>query len=155
MTPGSRIFGLYLLYVCYLSLPPHDNSCSLFLFFGFSRGPINWITVNKNTSGFIFWEGRKINLEICSHNPKKSRFESSKYFSRISCQRSSSLQLDLNPSRNTWKINLPTNQKGYDTFETTVGNLSTRSTQICRVYLCKSHFDLFFKITSKIMPEQN
>ena len=33
-------------------------------------------------------------------------------------------------------INLPTNQKGYDTFETTVGKLSTRRIQIYSDYFC-------------------
>ena len=34
------------------------------------------------------------------------------------------------------KINLPANQKGYDTFETTVKKLSTRRIQIFGVYFC-------------------
>ena len=33
-------------------------------------------------------------------------------------------------------INLPTNQKGYDTFETTVGKLSARRIQIYPGYFC-------------------
>ena len=33
------------------------------------------------------------------------------------------------------KNNLQANQKGYDTFETTVGKLSARRIQICRVYV--------------------
>ena len=34
------------------------------------------------------------------------------------------------------KINLPANQKGCDTFETTVGKLSARRIQICFDYFC-------------------
>ena len=43
----------------------------------------------------------------------------------------------LSSLRSRWqKINLPTNQKGYDTFETSVGKLSRRRIQICFDYFC-------------------
>ena len=44
------------------------------------------------------------------------------------------LQLDCLCNTSRQKINLPTNQRGYDTFETTVGKLSARRIQICEVY---------------------
>ena len=53
--------------------------------------------------------------------------------------------MDLNPNGYSWIadssgrtriINLPTNQKGYDTFETTVGKLSARKIQIYPDYFC-------------------
>ena len=40
------------------------------------------------------------------------------------------------PIRADKKINMPANQKGYDTFETTVGKLSARRIQICCDYFC-------------------
>ena len=40
------------------------------------------------------------------------------------------IQLDCRSATHTQKNNLPTNQKGYDTFETTVGKLSARKIQI-------------------------
>ena len=46
------------------------------------------------------------------------------------------LQLDCFSWRRTRIINLPANQKGYDTFETTVGKLSTRRIQIYPDYFC-------------------
>ena len=46
------------------------------------------------------------------------------------------LQLDCQSARRTQKINLPTNQKGYDTFETTVGKISARRIQIFPDYFC-------------------
>ena len=46
------------------------------------------------------------------------------------------VQLDWTANTSRQKINLPTNQKGYDTFETTVGKLSTRRIQICLDYFC-------------------
>ena len=46
------------------------------------------------------------------------------------------LQLDCFSWRRTRIINLQTNQKGYDTFETTVGKLSARITQIYPDYFC-------------------
>ena len=45
-------------------------------------------------------------------------------------------RLDCRSSGRTRKINLPTNQKGYDTFETTVGKLSARRIQIYPDYFC-------------------
>ena len=53
--------------------------------------------------------------------------------------------MDLNPNGYSWIadssgrtriINLPTNQKGYDTFETTVGKLSARKIQIYPDWFC-------------------
>ena len=49
-------------------------------------------------------------------------------------------KLDWTSNTSRQKNNLPANQKGYNTFETTVGKLSARRIQICRVYFCKSHF---------------
>ena len=46
------------------------------------------------------------------------------------------IQLDCRSCGHTQIINLPTNQKGYDSFETTVGKLSARRIQICFVYFC-------------------
>ena len=46
------------------------------------------------------------------------------------------LQLDCQCFGRTRIINLPTNQKGYDTFETTVGKLSARRIQIFPGYFC-------------------
>ena len=46
------------------------------------------------------------------------------------------LQLDWNSNTSRRKINLPANQKGYDTFETTVGKLSVRRIQIYPDYFC-------------------
>ena len=46
------------------------------------------------------------------------------------------LQLDCWSATRTRMINLPTNQKGYGTFETTVGKLSERRIQIFPVYFC-------------------
>ena len=40
----------------------------------------------------------------------------------------------------TTKNDLPTNQKGYNTFETTVGKLLAKKIQIFLNYLCKIHF---------------
>ena len=48
----------------------------------------------------------------------------------------SEIQLDCQSATRTRKNNLPANRKGYDTFETTVGKLSTRRIQIFRVYFC-------------------
>ena len=42
------------------------------------------------------------------------------------------LDVQYEPTKN----NLPTNQKGYDTFETTAGMLSARRIQICFDYFC-------------------
>ena len=44
------------------------------------------------------------------------------------------LQLDWTSNTSRQKINLPTNQRGYDTFETTVGKLSASRIQIYVVY---------------------
>ena len=46
------------------------------------------------------------------------------------------LQLDWTSNTSRQKINLPTNQKGYDKSETTDEKLSARRIQICRVYFC-------------------
>ena len=46
------------------------------------------------------------------------------------------LQLDWTSITSRQKINLPANQKGYDTVETTVGKLSARRIQICVGYFC-------------------
>ena len=48
-------------------------------------------------------------------------------------------KLDWTPKRCKQKTNLPTNQKGYNTFETT-DKLSARRIQICFKYFCKIHF---------------
>ncbi len=56
------------------------------------------------------------------------------------------LQLDWLWITNTRKINFPRNRKGYDNSETTIGNLSARRIQICRVYFSVILFwGLFFK----------
>ena len=44
------------------------------------------------------------------------------------------VQLDCLCVTSRQKINLPTNQRSYDTFETTVGKLSARRIQICCAY---------------------
>ena len=54
------------------------------------------------------------------------------------------LHLDCFSWRRTRIINLPANQKGYDTFETTVGKLSARRIQIYRVFFLNHFFDLIF-----------
>ena len=46
------------------------------------------------------------------------------------------LQLDCLSVTLPRKINLPANQKGDDNSETTVGKLSARRIQICRVHFC-------------------
>ena len=46
------------------------------------------------------------------------------------------IQLDWASAPEPTKINLPANQKGYDTFETTVGKLSARRIKTSRVYFC-------------------
>ena len=45
-------------------------------------------------------------------------------------------------------------KKGCDDFETTVEKLLARRIQIFWVQFCVIHFDLFFKITLQITPEQ-
>ena len=50
------------------------------------------------------------------------------------------IQLDWTSNTSRQKNNLPANQKGYDTFETTVGKLSARRIQICFDYFCKIYF---------------
>ena len=65
------------------------------------------------------------------------------------------LQLGCFSSKSTQKINNRTNQKGYGNSETTIGKLLMRKIQIYLVKFCKSHFDLFFKITFQIMPEHH
>ena len=62
---------------------------------------------------------------VCSKNIKVSSFTSCLW-----------VQLDCRSSGRTRIINLPTNQKGYDTFETTVGKLSARRIQIYPDYFC-------------------
>ena len=49
-------------------------------------------------------------------------------------------------------INLPGNQKGYDTFETTVGKLLARRIQIFWVYFSVIIFDLLIFKTSESIP---
>ena len=46
------------------------------------------------------------------------------------------LQLDWTSNKSRQKTNLPTNQKGYDTFETTVEKLLARRSQIYPDYFC-------------------
>ena len=61
-------------------------------------------------------------------------------FQKSSVRNSFRLYLQLNWTSITsrQKNNLPANQKGYDTFETTtVGKLSARRIQICFEYFCK------------------
>ena len=53
------------------------------------------------------------------------------------------LQLDCWSATRTQIINLPTNQKGYDTFETTAGKLSARRIQIYPDYFC---LGIIFKV---------
>ena len=50
------------------------------------------------------------------------------------------IQLDWTPNTSRQKINFLTNQRGYDTFETTVGKLSARKIQICWVYFSLTIF---------------
>ena len=50
------------------------------------------------------------------------------------------LQLDWTSNTSRQKINFPTNRKGYDNSETTVGKLSAGRIQICLVQFYKSHF---------------
>ena len=71
------------------------------------------------------------------------------------CTRSSKYaQLDWTPSRNT-KNNLPTNRKGYDNSEPTVGKLLARRIQLFFDYFCKINVDLFFfKITVQKMARE-
>ena len=46
------------------------------------------------------------------------------------------IQLDWMSNTSRQKINSPANQKGYDTFEATVGKLSARRIRICGDYFC-------------------
>ena len=46
------------------------------------------------------------------------------------------IQLDCRSFGRTQIFNLPTSQKGYDTFETTIGKLSARRIQIFWAYFC-------------------
>ena len=55
------------------------------------------------------------------------------------------LQLHCRSARRTWKVNLPTNHKGYDNSETTVGKLSAKRIQIFRVQKCCFMFHLLFQ----------
>ena len=59
--------------------------------------------------------------------------------------------LDCRSARHTQKMNLPTNQKGYDNSETTVGKLLARKIRIFQVYFLWSFFDLLFFETSENM----
>ena len=59
------------------------------------------------------------------------------------------LQLDWASNTSRQRINLPANQKGYDTFETTVGKLSARRIQIFRVYLFRHYFESYIEYISK------
>ena len=59
------------------------------------------------------------------------------------------LQLDWTSCDEPRKINLPANQKGYDTFETTVGKLSARKFRSALSIFVKSIFDLLFFETSE------
>ena len=54
----------------------------------------------------------------------------------IALWREEYVQLDCRSARRTRTFNLPTNQKGYGNFETTVGKLSPRRIQIFRDYFC-------------------
>ena len=76
------------------------------------------------------WTGAQPNLAR-----RRNRYTASKLSARP-IHSSYNIQLDWTPSRRTQKINLPTNQKGYDNSETTVGKLSARRIQICRIYFC-------------------
>ena len=60
----------------------------------------------------------------------------SRLTARIPCLLANVLQLDCFSWRRTRMINLPMNQNGYDTFETTVGKLSARRIQIYPVHFC-------------------
>ena len=53
--------------------------------------------------------------------------------------------LDCRSARHTQKMNLPTNQKGYDNSETTAGKLSTRRIQIFWVYFSVIFFRTLIK----------
>ena len=54
------------------------------------------------------------------------------------------MQLDWTFITSQQKINLPANQKGYDTFETTVGKPSVRRIQICFDYfLFRPYFEIY------------
>ena len=61
------------------------------------------------------------------------------------CKWRDPIQLDWTSKTSRRNINLPMNQKGYDTFKITVGKLLARRIQIFLIYSCKSHFDLFFQ----------
>ena len=61
--------------------------------------------------------------------------------------------LDCRSAIRTRKINLPANQKSYDNSETTVGKLSARRNQICRIYFSVIIFDLLlFKTSENMAP---
>ena len=53
---------------------------------------------------------------------------------------STTVQLDWISQYEPTKINSPTDQKGYDSSETTVGKLSTRRIQIFLIHFCLIHF---------------
>ena len=63
--------------------------------------------------------------------------------------------LGWTPSKNTRKINLPTNQKVYDNFETTVGKLLARRIQIFWLYFLEFIFCLFSKQLLKWCLDKN
>ena len=64
------------------------------------------------------------------------------------------LQLDCSPNRRTRKINFPTNRKVDDKSETAYKKLPARRIQICWIYFCVIHFDLFFPLTFQSTSEQ-
>ena len=71
----------------------------------------------------------------------------------IALWREEYVQLDCRSARRTRTFNLPTNQKGYGNFETTVGKLSARRIRISRVPFSVIIFDLlFFKTSKNIVP---
>ena len=63
------------------------------------------------------------------------------------------LQLDWMPNMSRQKIDLPTNQEGYNNSETTTGKLSARRIQICQVCFSVIFFDLLiFKTSENTAP---
>ena len=67
------------------------------------------------------------------------------------CSETRLVQLDYRSARRTQKINFPTNQKGYDNSETTVGKLSTIKNRSSEYIFLMSFFDLLFLKTSENM----
>ena len=63
------------------------------------------------------------------------------------------LQLDWTSNTSRRKINLPTNQKGYDNPKNTVRKLPGRRIQICQLYFSVIIFDLIcFKTIENMVP---